>query len=96
MGDIPLVTIGDSVFRIYSWLMKYYNENTKDKQQHYFKKMLCSARVVSQNTYGMLKGRFRFLYEKTECESNNLRYVIMACIALHNICISENDPCQPR
>ena len=44
----------------------------------------------------MLKGRFRFLYKKAECQPNNLRYVIMACIALHNICISENDPCLPQ
>ena len=62
----------------------------------YFNKMLCSVRVVSWNTYGMLKGTFRFLYEKTECQPNNLRYVIMACIALHNICISENDSSQPQ
>ena len=26
----------------------------------------------------------------------NLKYVIMACIMLHNLCISRNDPCEPR
>ena len=56
-GDIPLVTIGDSAFPRFSWLIKCYNENTRDPQQRYFIKMLCSARVISENTYGMLKGR---------------------------------------
>ena len=45
-GDIPLVTIGDSAFPRFSWLIKCYNENTRDPQQRYFNKMLCSARVV--------------------------------------------------
>ena len=95
-GDIPLVTIGDSAFPRLSWLIKCYNENTRDAEQRYFNKMLCSARVVSENTYGMLKGRWRFLLKKTECRPENVRYIIMACIALHNLCIAENDPCQPR
>ena len=95
-GEIPLVTIGDSAFPQYAWLLKMYNENTRDKQQKYFNKRLCGARVVTENAYGMLKGRWRFLYKKTECRLFNLRYIIMACIALHNICIDRSDPCQPR
>ena len=95
-GDIPLVTIGNSVFPLFSWLIKCYNENVRDPQQRHFNKMLCSARVISENTYGMLKGRWRLLYKKTEALPENLRYIIMACIALHNLCIAENDPCKPR
>ena len=44
----------------------------------------------------MLKCRFRFSYKKNECQPNNLLYVIMACIALHNIRISENYPCHTQ
>ena len=95
-GDIPLVTIGNIAFSRYSWLIKWYNENTRDPQQRYFNKMLCSARIVSENTYGMLKRRWRFLYKKTEVQPENLRYIIMACIVLHNLCITENDPYKPR
>ena len=25
----------------------------------------------------------------------NLKYIIMACIMLHNLCIDHNDPCEP-
>ena len=85
----------DSVFPRFSGLIKCYNENTRDPQQCCFNKMLCSARVVSKNTYGMLKGRWHFLYKKTEAQPENLCYIIMACIAIHNLCIAENDPCKP-
>ena len=54
------------------------------------------ARVVSEHAYGMLKGRWRILYKKTEYKLKNIRHVIMACIALHNICIARDDPCRPR
>ena len=95
-GDIPLVAIRECAFPRFSRLSKCYNENTRDPQQRYFNKMLCSARVVSENTYGLLKGRWHFLSKKNEAQPENLRYIIMACTALHNLCIPENDPCKPR
>ena len=95
-GQIPLVTIRDTVFPRHPWLLKSYNENTSDPQQRYFNKKLCSARVVTENAFGMLKGRWRILYRKTECRMFNLKYVIMASIMLHNLCISLHDPCEPR
>ena len=88
-GDIPLVTIGDSAFPKHSWLLKGYNEDTRDPKQRFFNKKLYSARVVTENAYSMLKGRFRILYKK-------MKYVIMACVMLHNLCLSVNDPCLPR
>ena len=64
-GEIPLVTADDNAFPQYAWLLKMYNENTRDKQQKYFNKRLRGARVVTENVHGMLKGRWRFLYKKT-------------------------------
>ena len=63
-GEIPLVTVGDSVFPQYEWLLKTYNVNTRDEQQKYFSKRLCGAKVITENAYGMLTGRWRFLYKK--------------------------------
>ena len=83
-GDIPLTTVCDSAFPCYTWLMKPYSESTRDPRKHYLNKRLCSARVVSEHAYGMLKGRWRILYEKTECKLKNIKQVIMACIAFHN------------
>ena len=71
-GNIPLVTIGDSAFPRFSWLIKCCNESTTDLQQCHFNRMFCSARIVLENTYRMLKGRWRFLYKKTEAQPENL------------------------
>ena len=95
-GDTLFTTVGDSAFPRYTWLMKPYSESTRDPRKRYLKKRLWSARIVSEHAYDMLKGRWRILYKKTECKLKNIRQVIMACIALHNICIARDDPCSPR
>ena len=59
--NIPLVTIGDTAFLKHAWLLKGYNEDMRDPKQRYFKTKICSARVVTKNAYGMLKGRLRVL-----------------------------------
>ena len=95
-GQVPLITLGDSVFPRYSWLVKSYHEDTKDPQQRYFNKKLCGARAVTGNAHGMLKGRWRILDKKPECRLKNVKYVIMTCVMLHNLCIELDDHCQPR
>ena len=95
-GEIPFTTVGDSAFPSHSWLLKSYKEGTRELKKRYFNKRLCSARVVSEHAYGMLKGRWRILYKKMECDLDNLQIIIMTCILLHNICIHMNDPCKPR
>lgn len=95
-GEIPLTTVGDSAFPSHSWLLKPYKEGMREPQKRYFNRRLCSARVVSEHAYGMLKGRWRILYKKTECHLDNIQILIMTCILLHNICIDRNDPCKPR
>ena len=95
-GEIPLTTVGDSAFPNRPWLLKPYKEGTRVPLERYFNLRLCSARVVSEHAYGMLKGRWRILYKKTECALHNIQVIIMVCITLHNICIDRNDPCKPR
>ena len=65
-------------------------------RKKYFNKRLHGARVVTEIAYNMLKGRWRILFKKIECQLFNLRYIVMACIALHNLCFEISDPCQPR
>ena len=62
--EILLVTIGDSAFPQFSRLIKAYSENTRDNQNKYLNKRLCGARVVTENAYTMLKGRWRILFKK--------------------------------
>ena len=40
-GEIPLVTIEDSAFTQFAWLIKAYNENTRDNQKN-----VCQQAIV--------------------------------------------------
>lgn len=55
LGEIPLVTTGDTAFPRFYWLLKACNESTTGRQQKYFHKFF-GARVVTRNVYVMLKG----------------------------------------
>ena len=57
-GRIPLVTIGDSDFPSFSWLLKHFNCNTNDELERYYNIKMNSARVVTENCYGMLKSHW--------------------------------------
>ena len=63
-GEILLVTIGDSAFPQFAWLINAYNEIIRDNQKKYFNKRLYGARVVIENACAMLKGRWRILFKK--------------------------------
>ena len=73
LWEIPLVTIGDNAFPQHSLFLKAYKEDTKVDKERYFNKKLCSARVVTENCYGILKGRWRILHKNTERKLNNLK-----------------------
>ena len=57
-GGAPKFTIGDSAFPCFEWLRKGFNVQTRDPKERLFNKKLCSARVVTENAYGMLKGKW--------------------------------------
>ena len=96
VGEISLITIGDSAFPRLPQLIKTCNQNTRDPIEEYFSKKLYSARVVTENTLRHARGCWRLMYKKCECKLYNVKYVIMIATVLHNICIYRNDTCNPR
>ena len=44
----------------------------------------------------MLKGRWCLIYKKCECKMHKVKYVVIASVLLHNLCIARQDPCKPR
>ena len=95
-GKIPLVTIGDSAFPSFSWLLKNFNCNTFDERERCYNIKMNSALVLTGNCYGMLKSCWQILYKKAESKVFNLKYIIMACVMLNTFCIAKYDPCNPR
>ena len=62
--DIPVFLIGDSAYLIKTWLMKPFPQNrihTEAQKTFNYIYRLSRARIVVENAYGRLKGRWRRL-----------------------------------
>jgi hypothetical protein len=88
---VPPLIVGDSAFPLAPWLMKPYTDAVLLPKQRYFNYRLSRARMVTEGAYGQLKGRWRVLLRKCESNSTNVRTFALACMVLHNICLSRGD-----
>ena len=79
--------VADAAFPFSTWLMKPYTCAILTSEERYFNYRLSRARMVTECAYGQLKGRFRVLYRKSECNEDTTKAITLACIVLHNICI---------
>ena len=62
---VPPLIVGDSAYALSGWLMKPYTDNGNlTREQVNFKKILSMIRVVVENAYGRLKGRFRSIAKR--------------------------------
>ena len=67
-----------------------YNSNLTPGQRS-FNFHLSRARIVVENTFGRLKGRWRRLMKRNDMNIDNVPYVITACCVLHNMCEVHGD-----
>ena len=75
--QIPVNIIGDSAYPIHVWLMKPFSDNSQlSPQQKYFNYRLSQARIVIENAFGWLKGRWRRLMKRNEMMIENIPTVI--------------------
>lgn len=79
--------IGDSAFPLTDRSMKPFTHNKLSDAQAYFNYRLSSARMIVEQTFGILKGRFRILLSTNESSIPTVNAITMACCILHNICI---------
>ena len=67
--NVPLVILGDPAYPLLSWLMKPYLENAVTTlRERNFNYRQSRARMVVENAFGRLKGRWRCLLKTITCQ----------------------------
>lgn len=85
--DESLHIIGDGAFPLMTSVMKPYLISDKNTQQQVnFNRRLSRARVVVEDAFGRLKGRFRILMKRADFKVETINKIVKTCIVLHNIC----------
>ena len=62
-----------------------------NRSQRKFNKVLSKKRVVVENAFGGLKGRWCCMRTELNEDISNAPRTVLACRTLHNICIDMND-----
>ena len=92
-SEVGPLLVRDSAYPLSVWLMKPFKQTpTLTESQLRFNRALSQARVVIEQAFGILKGRWRCLYKPLEEKTSRVPTTIMACCVLHNICIDVGDP----
>ena len=84
--SVPLVVLGDSAYPLLPWLMKPYLENDHTTpQERIFNYRQSRARMVVENAFGRLKGKWRCLMKRNDAQLlKNIMHMTAACVTLHN------------
>lgn len=92
VGEYRYHIIGDGAYPIRPWLLTPYKDygNLTEEQKKYNEK-LSSTRVLIENSFGILKGRFRQLLQIDMHSVQRITTFIISCCILHNLCIFYND-----
>ena len=87
----PLL-VADPAYKLRTWCMKPYPETAAIMaSQATFNKSLSKARVVVEQSFGLLKGRWRCLLTKLDESVDKVSETVKTCCVLHNICIDQGD-----
>lgn len=84
--------IGDAAYPLSINLITPYKDyGNMSQAERTFNTAFCKARVKIENTFGILKSRFRQLMRLEMWSVLKLSQFILACCVLHNLCMKNND-----
>lgn len=84
--------LGDAAYPLCDWLLTPYRDyGNLTPQQRFFNRTHSCCRVSIENTFGILKQRFRQLMRLDFWTVEKACKFIIGCCVLHNLCIRKND-----
>lgn len=84
--------LGDKIYPIKEWLLPPFKDyGNMTRSQIMYNKIHSKTRVKIENSFGLLKGRWRRLKHITVYKIAKASNIVMACCALHNFCLLNND-----
>ena len=94
---VPFNIIADAAYPLLPWVMKPFSDNGNvSPEKAHFNYRLSRARMVVDNAFGHLKGRWRCLLKQNESDLARMNNIVAACCVLHNICETFKDDFDPE
>lgn len=88
--EMPLHIVGDDAFPLCKVIMKPYSRRNLEHGQQVFNYRLSRARRIVENVFGILPARFRVFHSVIPFNPIDARYIVQACVILHNILNRKN------
>ncbi|KAI1898755.1 hypothetical protein AGOR_G00075640 [Albula goreensis] len=85
--DVGYYILGDAAYPLQSWLLKPYQDTgrlTAEKEQ--YNVTTSRARAIVEHSFGRLKGRWRCLLKRNDCDLELVKDMVETCCVLHNLC----------
>uniref|UniRef100_A0A8C2HKI6 DDE Tnp4 domain-containing protein n=1 Tax=Cyprinus carpio TaxID=7962 RepID=A0A8C2HKI6_CYPCA len=90
--NVGYYILGDSAYPLQNWLLKPFIDTGRlTAEQRFYNMKISRARVVVENAFGRLKGRWRCLMKRNDCAVHLVKSMVLTCCALHNLCESHGE-----
>jgi hypothetical protein len=84
--------IGDQGYKLSYYLLIPYPEDTRNPSERKYNYKLSATRMTVEQSFGILKNRFRILKEPLkQRDHSSISQIVESCIVLHNLLINYND-----
>ncbi|XP_077384014.1 uncharacterized protein LOC144022774 isoform X2 [Festucalex cinctus] len=90
--NVGYYLLGDAAYPLKSWLLKPFNDNGRlTMQQLIYNNKTSRARITVEHAFGRLKGRWRCLLNRNDCQLDKVKSMVITCCVLHNLCEQNGD-----